>query len=170
MNKPQLPPELAAAWQNLDYGINHITGMTDVNQPQPECIIMLLAPQADLRTFRGCKVRYGMEYYQLEAGPIIRLKITFFDQPDHPFETEAFFNPGNPVDIEALGFLENQQRLLIYFWKTRSLKYAYTKVLNWDGKVQRIREIIGRSMADVASQPIYDFMKAKAEFVRKFPV
>lgn len=155
----KLPTDLEKHWSRQDYAATHynVSGMSS---------IILMAPSADLESFRACVVKAQMELHRESAAPVFRLAVTFYDRPGQPFSFETFYNikaESDRLNIELLG---RQDELVFHMFDAATQEYVYSKTINWRQKQRRdIWRMLKLADAHALSIADYDFMAAKAKVI-----
>lgn len=96
-------------------------------------VILVKAP-LEREQLKGMPVGYGeVELYDyIPEGPVVRMLLRLFDNPEEPMEFDIFLNPGSEADRRILERLSKTQYIEIDFYGADDeLPYLGSKRLNW---------------------------------------
>jgi hypothetical protein len=117
-----LPPELAEFLTDQDYAC--VTQATDIGT-----VLVLKIPTPDIHSLRGpVPIWLRQELYQHPAAPVIRMVLSFYDQPEAPLALETFINVDDPQQRADFAALTSQEELPMLFYD-EALAHQLTKVM-----------------------------------------
>jgi hypothetical protein len=128
-----LPPELREALLAVDGGAIPI-----MEEPQDR-------PDGEKEAAIVCKVPFtrdqwrmpGLQigvvhtaYVYVPEGPVFRIVLAIYDNPDNPFKLEAFLNPNEEQDRAIFASWAHQTRFVLHGYDA-NLVYLGSKILPW---------------------------------------
>src|SRR5215210_5487366 len=144
MSRPELlptalPPELAAFLQ--DHLFACLTHPTDQGT-----VLLLKAPRQEIEMLRGpLPIAVHHALHDQVTAPVIRMVVTFYDQPSRPLAFETFINVQDPQQRADYAALADQPdlRLLCY---DEDLAHRLTKRVTHRARA-RVPAILARADA-----------------------
>jgi hypothetical protein len=166
MSRPEqlpnaLPPELAAFLQ--DHLFACLTHPTDQGT-----VLVLKAPRHDIEGIRGpLPIEVHHELHDHVTAPVIRLVVTFYDQPSRPLAFETFVNVQDPQQRADYAALADQPELRMLCYD-EELAHRLTKRVTHSAR-DRVPEILARADALFHAIPDdeFSFEIAKAAVLRR---
>jgi hypothetical protein len=152
----ELPPELAEFLKDQETAC--LTQATDIGTA-----LIIKIPGADIASVRGnipIVVRHDL--YPHPAAPVIRLALTFLDDPDAPFTIDTFINVDEPEQLGNAAALVDQDALPLFFYD-EALEHQLTKVLPYSSQedIAYLLEVAEQLWRQIPREQ-YDFAAAKA--------
>jgi len=120
-------------------------------------------PGADIQSVRGrVPIWIHQELYAHPAAPVIRMVVTFFDQPESPLALETFINVGDEAQRANLAALADQDELVMLLYD-EALTHQLTKVVPYQNRevTAQILHTAERLLGTVPREH-FDFDAAKA--------
>src|SRR5438045_307567 len=75
-------------------------------------VLLIKAPANEIESLRGrLPIEVRHELFEHQTAPVIRLVITFYDQPARPLAVESFINVEDPQQRADFAALVDQQEL-----------------------------------------------------------
>lgn len=129
---------------------------------------MVKAPEREIDSLRGSSpVQFRHELYTHPAAPVIRLVLTFFDQPASRFALETFINVEDPQQHADYAQLARQREVFLLFYD-EALRHRLSKQVPAPAPANVLRtlqEAERRFLAIPRHQ--FDFDQAKAAVLKE---
>jgi hypothetical protein len=105
------------------------------------------------------------------TGAVIRLTISFFDQPGDPIDVATFLNPADDSDLHLLHRLEAQAVIVIHLFEDTANDYVISKEIDQpETSRSELRALIDRAIQHNATLVRLDFAAAQAAMRRGRPL
>ena len=127
-----------------------------------------------LKSFKpkGLKFQVSFAGYEHEGTHLACAAFRVFDKPNDPLEGDAYLNPLQEADRQALEYLATQMRLPFIFLSA-DLKHHVAKTVSWQEKSRdAARQVFDRSAGVGLISGSWDpnFQKAKDAFQSRYSV
>jgi hypothetical protein len=154
-----LPPEIRRVFEETGYGcLAAETGGGIVH--------VCHAADADIEQFAGQPISARWELVKMPTAPLVRLELSVFDSPFHPYRFESFLNVGAEDQLAILGTLAGQAELYLAFYGD-GLDHKYTVAISHSQQQwQQLDEIVAEALAYWERLPteVRDFDLAKTDY------
>jgi hypothetical protein len=136
--------------------------------------IALLAKAADqdVASFKGeAPIQTYWELGRFACGSVLRMHITIFDQPNHPYRFETFINVASPEQFACVNQLMTQETLQLHFFDSQT-EHGFTKVISYSlAQRGRLKKLITQALQDWEKLgEVWDFDQAKSLFQAQYPL
>jgi hypothetical protein len=156
-----LPPELAQHLQTHRYAC--LTHGSDQGT-----LFILKAPRREIESLRGTvPVAVRHELYDHPSAPVIRLLLTFYDQPSRPLAFETFINAADPAQRADYADLARQRALTLLFYD-ESLAHRLSKRVRHTAREQiETILLVAERLCRAILPTDFDFDRARAAVQRR---
>jgi hypothetical protein len=130
-------------------------------------VFVIKAPAAEIERLRGrVPIELRHELYDHPSAPVLRMVLTFFDQPDRPLALETFINVDDPQQRADFAAMAEQEEVGLLFYDD-ALSHRLTKSRRAPGRAA-VTMVLTRAEALRRAIPSdrYDFDRAKDEVIR----
>lgn len=139
-----------------------------------ERITALLLRVDSVQNFKPKRLKFQVSFagYEHEGTHLACVAFRVFDNPTDPLEGDAYLNPLQESDRQALEYLTEQERLPFVFLSS-DLRREIAKTISWQEKSrQTAREVFERSASAGLLTGSFDpnFQRAKEAFQAKYSV
>jgi len=151
-----LPPDLAEFLKDQTFAC--LTWPTDRGT-----VLLIKAPGHEIETLRGrLPIQVRHELFEHQTAPVIRLVVTFYDQPARPLAVESFINVEDPQQRADFAALVDQQELDMLLYD-ETLTHRLTKRVGYTAGEQA-KLVLERadSLFHAIPQDRFSFETAKA--------
>lgn len=156
-----LPPELVQYLRPHDYAC--VTHASDQGT-----VFILKAPRHDIESLRGTvPVAVRHELYDHPSAPVIRLLLTFYDQPARPLAFETFVNVANPAQRADYADLAQQPALTLLFYDETVTHRLNKRVRHTAGEQVGTILSVAERLREAIPATDFDFDQAKAAVLRR---
>jgi len=160
MNGEELPDNLRRALLAYD------SPLAVIVEVDHKADVVVKSPAYLVAGFRGAMVGYRYELGRFDAGPVLALAMTIYDDPDRPFGVEIFLDVNKAADLALARKLVDQLTLTLHFYDF-DLDYHFSKRIAHRQKQRReLRELIRLALEHLETVPEPDWYEALQQFMR----